>query len=112
MFLPQGTRSEGIATGGAPGGKGSSRLGVIGTSEDRGGKSRLVEVSPQGRGGVNEVKCGLTGRLIPFSCIDKVPDDDELELWGPFSLPCANEGTAAVAGRIFLVRNWQIRRPS
>ena len=79
-FLPKGTRSEEVATGGAPGGKGSPKLGVIGTSEDGGDKSRLVEVSPQGRDGVNEIKRELTGRLIPSSCINKVLDDDELEL--------------------------------
>ena len=67
MFPPKGTRSEEVATGEALGGRGSPKLGVIdigGILEDRSGTWKLVEVSlsvdPQGRGGVDKVKCGLT----------------------------------------------------
>jgi len=57
VLLPKGTSEEAV-TGGALGGKGSPKLGVMGTSEDRG--DGLTEVSPsvgpRGRDGVNEVK--------------------------------------------------------
>ena len=110
MFPPKEMRSEEVATGGALGGRRPPRLGVIsigGTLEDRGDKSEFVEVSPsvgpQEYDEANEVRCGLTGRLIASSFI-KVSSDDELELWDPFLVPCADDGTTAVAGRIFLVR--------
>ena len=100
MFPRERTRSEEIATGGAPDGGDLHKFVVIkgGSWKDGGGSSEVPEADP-----VNEARRSPTDRPIGSPFTNEFPCDDELELCSPPSFPCATEGTLALAGRIFLV---------
>ena len=85
----------------------SGVIGRGGPSEERRDKPKLLEVDPgvdpPGPDGIVQTKQGSTGPLITSSFLDKVPSDDEPELWDPLPPSRADERVVTVAGRIFLV---------